>query len=205
MPTVEQIRPGKPEPLGATVMPDGINFAVHSAGASRIDLLLFLNIADRKPSKIIQLSPEVNKTGDIWHVFVEGLPNGTLYNYRAEGPYEPSKNGTRFNARKALLDPYAKAITGEFDWLHGDALGYDDTHPDDPDRHLRPSEVGNVRGAARCLAFQSNFDWEGDHHPEIPLEESIIYEVNLRASPGIIRPRASSAARIEVSSRKSLI
>lgn len=179
--TITEITAGVPEPLGATITPEGINFAIHSAGATRIELLLFHNIADRKPVHVIQLSPEANKTGDVWHVFVGGLANGTLYNYRADGPYEPAKNGTRFNPRKALLDPYAKAITGEFDWLQGDALGYDVTDPNDPDRHLRPSEVANVRGAARCVAFQSGFDWEDDRHPDIPLEESIIYEVNLRA------------------------
>ena len=180
MPTITNLLPGSPEPLGPAVKPDGINFAVHSSGAVRVELLLFDNIADQRPSQVIPLSPETNRTGDIWHIFVEGLPNETLYNLRAGGPYEPARNGTRFNIHKTLLDPYAPAVTGDFDWLHGDALGYDNSKAEDPDRQLRPSTVENVRGAPRCVAYRSDFDWEGDQHPDIPIEESIIYEVNVR-------------------------
>ncbi len=180
MPTITNLRPGDPEPLGATVMEDGINFAIHSAGATRIELLLFDNIADRQPAQVIPLLAEANRTGDIWHIYVEGLPNATLYNYRVDGPYTPALDGHRFNGIKALLDPYARAVTGDFHWLTGDALGYDNSDPDDPDRHLRPSQVSNVEGAARCVAYRSDFDWEGDRHPDIPMESSIIYEVNVR-------------------------
>jgi glycogen operon protein len=180
MPRITNLLPGEPEPLGATVKPDGINFAIHSAGASRLELLLFDNIADQRPSQVIPLSPETNRTGDVWHIFVEGLPNKTLYNIRADGPYNPASNGTRFNVNKTLLDPYAVAVSGDFYWQTGDALGYDNTEPDDPDRHLRPSQVINVVGAPRCIAYRSDFDWEEDKHPDIPIEESIIYEVNVR-------------------------
>jgi glycogen operon protein len=180
MPTIRNLRPGDPEPLGPTVRPDGVNFALHSAGATRVELLLFDNITDRQPSQVIPLDHKTNRTGDVWHIFVEGLPNRTLYNYRADGPYNPVANGTRFNLVKTLLDPYAPAVTGDFDWLAGDALGYDNSEPDDPDRHLQPSIVANTGGAARCVAYRSGFDWEGDRHPDIPIEESIIYEVNVR-------------------------
>src|SRR5215208_4582918 len=97
MPTITNLLPGEPEPLWPTVKPEGINLAIHSAGARRLELLLFENIADQRPSQIIPLSPETNRTGDIWHIFVEGLPNRTLYNIRADGPYNPAANGTRFN------------------------------------------------------------------------------------------------------------
>src|SRR3954451_4060911 len=180
MPKITNLLPGDPEQLGPTGRHDGGHFAIHSAGAPRIELLLFDNIADQRPSQVIPLSPETNRTGDVWHIFVEGLPNGTLYNFRADGEYNPAANGSRFNVNKTLLDPYAPAVTGDFDWLSGDALGYDNTDPDDPDRHLRPSNVVNVSGAARCVAYRSSFDWEGDRHPDIPIEESIIYEVNVR-------------------------
>src|SRR3954470_24856895 len=103
MPTIKNITPGDPERLGATVRPEGINFAVHSAGATRVELLLFDNVTDRRASQVIPLDPKVHRTGDVWHVFVEGLRNRTLYNYRADGPYNPAANGTRFNAVKALL------------------------------------------------------------------------------------------------------
>ncbi|MDB5349790.1 MAG: glycogen debranching enzyme GlgX [Planctomycetota bacterium] len=180
MPTIRNILPGDPEPLGATVKPDGINFAIHSSGATRIELLLFDNIIDREPSQVVPLDPAIHRTEDVWHIFVEGLPNRILYNYRADGPYDPAGSGQRFNANKTLLDPYARAVTGDFDWLAGDALGYSNVKPDDPDRHLRPSQVQNVGGAARCVAYKSDFDWEGDAHPDIPIEQSIIYEVNVR-------------------------
>lgn len=180
MPTISNLKPGEPEPLGPTVMADGINFAIHSQGATRIELLLFDNIADRQPAQVIPLDPKTNRTGDIWHIFVGGLPNRTFYNYRADGPYNPAANGTRFSVAKTLLDPYAPAVTGDFDWLAGDSLGYDNSEPDDPDRHLRPSTTQNTGGAARCVAYKSSFDWEGDRHPDIPIESAVIYEVNVR-------------------------
>ncbi|WP_435015726.1 glycogen debranching protein GlgX [Tundrisphaera sp. TA3] len=169
-----------PEPLGPTVTPGGINFAIHSAGATRVELLLFDNITDQRPSQVIPLSADSNRTGDVWHIFVAGLPNRTLYNYRVDGPYNPASDGSRFNAAKVLLDPYAPAVTGDYYWRTGDALGYDNTIPGDPERHLRPSAVMNVEGAPRCVAYLSDFDWQGDKHPDHPIEHSIIYEVHVR-------------------------
>src|SRR5215207_3924350 len=100
MPKITNLLPGDPEPLGATVRDDGVNFAVFSAAATRIELLLFDNVTDRQPSQVIPLAAEVNRTeveglGPVWHIFVEGLPNGSLYNLRAEGPYDPAGTGAR--------------------------------------------------------------------------------------------------------------
>jgi glycogen operon protein len=180
MPTIKNLLPGSPDPLGPSVQPDGINFAIHSAGASRVELLLFDNIADQHPSQVIPLAAETNRTGDVWHIFVEGLPNRSLYNIRVDGPYNPASEGTRFNGVKTLIDPYAPAVTGDFYWQTGDPLGYDNTDPESENRHLSPSTVDNVAGAPRCVAYRSDFDWEGDQHPDVPIEESIIYEVNVR-------------------------
>ena len=105
MPTITNILPGDAERLGPTILPNGINFAIHSAGATRIELLLFDNITDRQPSQVIPLDPTINRTGDIWHVLVEGLPNRTLYNYRADGPYEPEKDGTPVQPEQGLARP----------------------------------------------------------------------------------------------------
>ena len=168
MPKIKNILPGSPEPLGATVKADGINFAIHSAGATRIELLLFDNITDQRPTQVIPLSPETNRTGDIWHIFVEGLPNRTLYNIRADGPYNPAADGTRFNVTKTLLDPYAPAVTGDFYWQSGDALGYDNTDPDDPDRHLRPSDVDNVGGRAAVRRLPERLRLGGGPAPRHP-------------------------------------
>ncbi|WZO96648.1 glycogen debranching protein GlgX [Isosphaeraceae bacterium EP7] len=180
MPRIKNLLPGQPDKLGPTITPEGINFAIHSSGATRVELLLFDNIADQRPAQVIPLSEETNKTGDIWHIFVEGLPNRTLYNYRVDGPYNPVATGARFNCAKTLLDPYAPAVTGDFNWLMADALGYDNNDPTLEDRDLKPSTVENVTAAARCVAYRSDFDWEGDRHPDIPIEESIIYEVSVR-------------------------
>ena len=183
MPPIRNLQPGKPEPLGPTVTPEGINFAFHSAGASRIELLLYDNITDQRPSQVIPLAPDANRTGDVWHIFVEGLANRTLYNLRADGPYRPDVDGTRFNPAKTLLDPYATAITGDFYWHNADALGYDNSKPDDPDRHLRAQQGRRTysRAPSRCVAYKSDFDWQGcPVHPDIPIEESIIYEVHVR-------------------------
>ena len=180
MPTIKSLQPGTPEPLGSQVTSEGINFAFQSSGATKLELLLFDNITDPRPSQVISLSPETNRTGEIWHIFVEGLPNRSLYNIRADGPYEPDKNGTRFNPHKTLIDPYAKAISGDFYWQSGDALGYDNTNFSDENRHLKQGSVDNVSGAPRCVAYRSDFDWEDDQHPDIPIESSIIYEVNVR-------------------------
>ena len=180
MPTITNLTPGDHEPLGADVRPGGINFAIHSSGATRVELLLFDNITDRLPSQVIPLDPETHRTGDVWHIFVEGLGNRTLYNYRVDGPYDPAGTGQRFNVNKTLLDPYARAITGDYSWLGGDPIGYDLSEPENPDRHLRLSAIPNVAAASRCVAYKSDFDWAGDRHPDIPIEQSIIYEVNVR-------------------------
>lgn len=180
MPRIKNILVGSPEPMGPTIQDGGINFAIHASAATRVELLLFDNITDRNPSQVIPLDPAINRTGDTWHVFVEGLPNRALYNYRVDGPYDPTGTGHRYNFNKTLLDPYARAVSGDFDWLGGDALGYTNSNPEDPDRHLHPSKIGNVGGAARCVAYQSDFDWQGDTHPDVPIEESVIYEVNVR-------------------------
>src|SRR5512139_1981570 len=117
-------RPGKPMPLGATLREQGVQFAIFSRHASAITLQLFASSKDRLPVAEIALDPRVNKTGDIWHIFVEGLCAGQLYGYRADGPYRP-RDGMLFNKHKLLLDPYARAVTGNFNWNLSDARGYD--------------------------------------------------------------------------------
>lgn len=170
---------GVGEPLGATVTAEGINFAIHSSGAKQIDLLLFSSPEATQPSQVLPLF----RTGDVWHRFVPELPDGSLYLYRAHGPYQPTVDGSRFNANKALLDPYSKAITGDtrahFEDHH--ALGYDNTNPQDPNRHHRPSEVDNVGNMSKSVAVKlGEFDWQGDKPPAIDMRDSVIYEVNLR-------------------------
>ncbi len=86
MPTIKNLQPGAPEPLGATVMPEGINFAFHSSCATRLELLLFDNVTDPRPSQVIPLSPETNRTEDIWHIFIRGgCPTAPSTTYAPDG------------------------------------------------------------------------------------------------------------------------
>src|SRR6516225_4099378 len=101
-------------PFGATPRPHGVNFAVFSRHAQSVQLVLFRE-GREDPIAEITLDPIHNKTGDVWHVFVYGLPPDILYGYRVQGPYAP-KSGHRFNNRAIVLDPYAPAISGGHRW-----------------------------------------------------------------------------------------
>ena len=95
---------GRSSPLGATVVPGGLNFSVYSRNASRVDLLLFDREDDPQPAQVITLDPAKNRTYHYWHVFVPDVKPGQLYAYRAYGPFDPAR-GTRFDPTKVLLDP----------------------------------------------------------------------------------------------------
>lgn len=170
---------GVAEPLGATVSAEGINFAITSKAATQIDLLLFSDVHAKEPSQVLPMY----RSGDVWHRFVPELPDRSLYLYRAHGPYQPAVDGTRFNGTKAIIDPYSKAVTGDTNLHFEDkhALGYENTNPADGDRHRRPSAVDNVGDMPKCVAVKlGEFDWQGDKAPARPIEESVIYEMNLR-------------------------
>jgi pullulanase/glycogen debranching enzyme len=98
--------------------------AVFSRHATGVELLLVAHAQEGTPTNVIELSPRENRTGDIWHVQVDGIGPGQYYLYRVFGPYEPDK-GHRYNPNKLLLDPYTKAVTGAFIWNLADARGYD--------------------------------------------------------------------------------
>ncbi|TGR36295.1 glycogen debranching enzyme GlgX, partial [bacterium M00.F.Ca.ET.199.01.1.1] len=106
-----RIAEGTPFPLGATWNGTGVNFALFSAHATKVELCLFDETGQNEIERI-EL-PEY--TDEVWHVFVPNLKPGAIYGYRVHGPYEPEK-GHRFNPNKLLLDPYAKAHIGELKW-----------------------------------------------------------------------------------------
>ena len=168
--------PGKPLPLGATLRDRGVQFAIFSRHATAITLQLFATSEDISPAAEIQLDPRVNKTGDIWHIFVEGLTAGQLYGYRADGPYRPLE-GLRFNKNKLLLDPYARAVTGNLNWNLSDARGYDIGAPEGD---LSFSASDSAGGAPKCIVLGNDFRWDGDRPLNIPLKDTIIYEVHVR-------------------------
>src|SRR5262249_35432332 len=118
--TQKTVGKGAHWPLGATLTPEGVNFAVYSQHASDVFLLLF-DRPDADPTDIIQL---VNRDRFIFHGFVNGVRAGQLYGYKVRGEYRPEW-GLRFNDAKLLMDPYAKAVTGKFRNVDNLLLAYD--------------------------------------------------------------------------------
>src|SRR5882672_12760262 len=100
---------GRSSPLGATVLPGGVNFSVYSRNATGVELLLFDRENDAQPARVIPINPTTNRTYHYWHVFVEDLRPGQLYAYRVHGPFDPAI-GMRFDANKVLLDPYGRCV-----------------------------------------------------------------------------------------------
>ncbi len=168
---------GKPLPFGATLTGRGTQFAVFSRNATAVSLLLFSDPEDATPVAEIALDPKLNKTGDVWHVEVEGAGPGTYYLYRVDGPYLPEK-GHRFNPNKLLLDPYVKAVTGNFTWNFADARGFD---PKSPDEDLSFSKTPDAAGMPKGIVVADDFDWQGDRPLCRPLRFSVIYETHVRS------------------------
>ncbi|MFG3281861.1 glycogen debranching protein GlgX [Streptomyces sp. NPDC048111] len=177
-----QITAGRPQPLGTTVDADGVNFSVFSEHATRVDLLLFDRCDDPEPSRTIQLHPDRHRSFHFWHCHVRGLGAGQVYAYRMDGPHDTSRSGARFDHRKVLLDPYARANINSR-WQRTQAIGLDD----------------NVAHSMRSLVVDlDDYDWEGDQPLRTPMSETVIYEMHVRgatASPTsrVVNPGTFSA------------
>ena len=167
----DRLAPGSPYPLGATWDGLGINFAVFSAHAERVDLCLF----DPSGKRQIATFTLPECTDEVWHGYLPNAQLGLLYGYRAYGPYEPQR-GYRFNPRKLLLDPYARRIFGELKW--SDALfGYRvDSSRADLSIDRRDSAPGMVKG----VVTDESFNWADDRPPNTPWADTVIYEAHLR-------------------------
>ncbi len=163
-------------PLGATPAGGGVQFAVFSRHATKMFLLIFARPEDGDPEWEYEFDGNKNRTGDVWHVFVEGLHPGTFYLFKADGPYDPSK-GHRFNKNKALLDPYAKALTGDFQWNLAHARGYDSKSKS---LDLSFSKEKNAAFMPKCIVIGDDFDWQGDKPLNYPMRYSVIYETHVR-------------------------
>jgi isoamylase len=160
--------PGEPYPLGATWDGSGVNFALFSENATRVELCLF----DGDKETRVDL-PEV--TDFSWHGYVPGIGPGQRYGFRVHGPYEPQA-GHRFNPAKLVLDPYAKALDGTIQW--SDALfGYQMGHPDED---LSRSDEDSAPGMPKCVVTDAGFDWGDDRRLCIPWNETIVYEVHVK-------------------------
>lgn len=150
---------GIPHPLGATSIDKGTNFALFSKHASAVKLCLFTPRAAH-PFFEISLSPHDNRTGQVWHVLLTGLPSQVEYGWRLAGPYRPKK-GILFNPTLLLSDPYAKSLATTHHW---------GTY-DPSDKPYAP------RGR---VVTPNAFDWQNDHPPKIAWKDLVIYEMHVR-------------------------
>ena len=173
---VQAVRSGTPLPLGAHVRGNGVNFALFSRHATGVRLDLFHRVENAEPSRSIILDATRNKTGDIWHVWLEGIQAGQLYGFRVAGPYAPH-DGHRFNPNKLVLDPYATAIVYPADGDIRFAAGYD---PSSPDKDLSFSDADNAGSAPKCVITYEDFDWHGDRPLRLPWTSTVIYELHVR-------------------------
>lgn len=164
--------PGKPYPLGATWDGLGVNFAIYSAHATRVELLLFDTPKQVAPSRVVVLD---QKTGPIWHVYLPQVKPGQLYGYRVDGPYEPSQ-GQRFNRNKVLLDPYARAIGRPMKWSKK-VYGFDLDHPE---KDLSFSQDDSIMYAPLGAVIEEQFEWGADESPGIAWADTVIYETHVK-------------------------
>jgi isoamylase len=167
----DRLAPGSPYPLGATWDGLGTNFSVFSAHAERIDLCLFDPSGKRQIAQFTL--PEF--TDEVWHGYLPNAQIGSLYGYRAYGPYEPQK-GFRFNPHKLLLDPYARRIAGELKW--SDALfGH---RVNSPRADLSFDRRDSAPGMVKAVVTDESFNWADDRPPNVPWSDTVIYEAHLR-------------------------
>jgi isoamylase len=163
--------PGLPHPLGATWDGSGVNFALFSAHATKVELCLF-DMEGRRELERITL-PEY--TDEVWHGYLPEAYPGLLYGYRVHGPYDPAA-GHRFNPNKLLLDPYAKALAGPLRWSDAH-FGY---RIGSPRTDLAFDRRDNARGMPKCRVVDDAFTWGDDQPPAIPSGSTITYETHVR-------------------------
>jgi isoamylase len=161
--------PGKPYPLGATPLAKGTNFALYSENATGVSVCFFDEAGNQTDCVALR-----ERTAFVWHGLIRNIKAGQRYGYRVEGPWEPLK-GQRFNSKKLLMDPYAKALTGDVDWK-GPIFPYKVETGDD----LTLDDRDSAKCMPKCVVIDERFDWNGDCPPEIPLADSVIYEVHVR-------------------------
>ena len=163
------IRPGSMYPLGASYDGAGVNFALFSQVAEKVELCLF----DEEDHETRIEMTEQNSY--VWHNYIPGLQPGQRYGYRVYGPYNPAL-GQRCNPSKLLLDPYAKAIEGNID-DDPSLFSYDMSNPDDINAINTQDSAAHTM---KSVVVNPYFDWGNDQHPNISYHDSVIYEVHVR-------------------------
>ena len=165
-----RVQEGQPYPLGATWDGLGVNFALFSANATKVELCLF-DVQGKRELERIEL-PEY--TDEVWHGYLPDARPGTVYGYRVHGPYEPAA-GHRFNPNKLLLDPYAKALVGRLRWSDshfgyriGSARG-----------DLSFDRRDSAPGMPKCQVQDAAFTWGRSHSPRTRWDQTILYEAHV--------------------------
>src|SRR5690554_2021001 len=166
-----RIAEGQPFPLGATWDGLGVNFALFSAHATKVELCLF----DSQGKQEIERIELPEYTNEIWHGYLPDAHPGMIYGYRVHGPYEPDA-GHRFNPNKLLIDPYAKQLVGDLTWsdrLFGYTLG-------SPDADLSFDDRDSAAHIPKAKVIDQAFTWGRHTHRETPWDRTIIYEAHVR-------------------------
>lgn len=167
----ERLEVGKPYPLGANWDGLGVNFAVFSAHAQKVELCIFDGHGRTEIARYTL--PEC--TNEVWHGYLPHASPGLTYGYRAYGPYEPG-NGHRFNPAKLLIDPYAKGLVGPLRWTDA-VFGYR-VHSSRTD--LSMDRRDSASAMPKSVVVDDHFSWQYDRRPETPWSETIIYEAHVR-------------------------
>ncbi|MDO9225292.1 MAG: glycogen debranching protein GlgX [Pseudomonadota bacterium] len=180
---ITAVWPGAPFPRGATWDGEGVNFALFSENATRVELCIF-DPSGRRELQRIELR---ERTDLIWHCYLPEARPGLLYGYRVHGPYDPA-NGHRFNPNKLLLEPYAKDIVGQIKWSDAH-FGYKiGSRRED----LSFDRRDNAAGMPKCRVIDPAFTWGEDKAPNIPWSDMVVYEMHVRGftkkHPGIPAP-----------------
>ncbi|MBV9066824.1 MAG: glycogen debranching protein GlgX, partial [Methylobacteriaceae bacterium] len=166
-----RVREGQPFPLGATWDGIGVNFALFSANATKVEVCIF-DIDGTTEVERITL-PEY--TNEVWHGYLPDARPGTVYGYRVHGPYDP-QNGHRFNANKLLIDPYARQLVGDVEWneaLFGYTVG-------SADADLSFDERDSARYMPKCRVIDPAFTWGEERKPKTPWQRTVVYETHVR-------------------------
>ncbi len=167
---MSHLQHGTPQPLGANWDGNGVNFALFSANAEKVELCLYDSDGRVEVERI-----SLTTTDDIWHGYLPDSKPGTVYGYRVYGPYAPEQ-GHRFNPNKLLLDPYARQLSAPLQWDNA-VYGYDLTDKLDD---MSYSEQDSADFVPKAVVIDESFDWGNDSPPSVPWSRTIIYETHVR-------------------------
>ena len=169
--SISSVWQGKPFPRGANWDGEGVNFALFSENAERVELCLF----DPSGKHEVQRIELREQTELIWHCYLPEARPGLLYGYRVHGPANP-ESGYRFNPKKLLIEPYAKDIVGQLRWSDAQ-FGYQIEHPDED---LSLEDWDNASDMPKCRVIDPAFTWDNDKSPCVPWSDMVIYELHVR-------------------------